>query len=345
MEEMTIRDIARLCGVGVSTVSRAINNHPDINPETKKMVMDAIKDKGYIPNNSARNLKRTETKSIAVLVKGMSNLFFSTMIKVMEEEIKKQKYSLVLQHVDFKEDEVDAALQLVKEKRLAGIIFLGGYFYHSEEKLQMLHVPFILGTVGCPPEHFSKKAYSSVAVDDEGESFKMVERLIGLGHRRIAILSAVPEDESIGKLRLAGYLRALKTYKVPVVEDLICPMRDDMEQYTMRNGYEVTKELIKKKIKFTALYAISDTMAVGACRAIREAGKRVPEDYSVAGFDGIDLGEFYYPSLTTIRQPVEAMARATVDLLFQVLSQEGKHLHRVFPAELLERESTASLKK
>ena len=94
MGEMTIKDIAKMCGVGISTVSRAINNHPDINPETKEMINATIKEYGYIPNNSARNLKRTEAKSIAVLVKGISNIFFSSMIKVMEEEIKKRKYTM-----------------------------------------------------------------------------------------------------------------------------------------------------------------------------------------------------------------------------------------------------------
>ena len=90
MEEITIKDIARICGVGVSTVSRAINNHPDINPETKEMIMRVIKENNYVPNNSARNLKRQDAKAIAVLVKGINNSFFSQMIKVLEEEIKEK---------------------------------------------------------------------------------------------------------------------------------------------------------------------------------------------------------------------------------------------------------------
>ena len=90
MEEITIRDIARICGVGVSTVSRAINNHPDINPETKETIMRVIKENNYVPNNSARNLKRQDAKAIAVLVKGINNSFFSQMIKVLEEEIKEK---------------------------------------------------------------------------------------------------------------------------------------------------------------------------------------------------------------------------------------------------------------
>ncbi|MBQ5850383.1 MAG: LacI family DNA-binding transcriptional regulator, partial [Lachnospiraceae bacterium] len=118
MEQVTIKDIAKMCGVGVSTVSRAINDHPDINPETKSMINQVIREQGYVPNNSARNLKRTEAKTIAVLVKGMNNPFFTSMVKSIEKEIKKKKYAMVLHHVEFDEDELDAALELVKEKRL-----------------------------------------------------------------------------------------------------------------------------------------------------------------------------------------------------------------------------------
>ena len=135
MPEITIKDIAKRCGVGVSTVSRAMNNHPDINQETKNMVMEVIREVGFVPNNSARNLKRTDAKCIAVLVKGISNPLFGDMIQVIEEETQKKKYSLVLMHVEYDEDEVDVALELVKEKRLRGIVFLGGYFFHSQEKI------------------------------------------------------------------------------------------------------------------------------------------------------------------------------------------------------------------
>ena len=109
MECITIKDVARVCGVGVSTVSRAINNHPDINPETKEMIMQVIKENNYVPNNSARNLKRSDARAIAILIKGISNPFFNSMIKFFEEEIQKKKYSLVLQHVDEWQDETEVA--------------------------------------------------------------------------------------------------------------------------------------------------------------------------------------------------------------------------------------------
>ena len=136
MAEITIVEIAKRCGVGVSTVSRAINNHSDINPETKKKIMAVIKETGYIPNNSARNLKRTDAKCIAVLVKGITNPFFSPMIEVVEHETEKRGYALVLRHVEAYEDEVDVALELEKEKRLRGIIFMGGSTKHASDKVK-----------------------------------------------------------------------------------------------------------------------------------------------------------------------------------------------------------------
>lgn len=340
MEEITIKDIAKMCGVGVSTVSRAINNHPDINPETKSKIMEVIKEYGYIPNNSARNLKRTDAKCIAILVKGMNNPLFSDMIRIIEDEIKRKKYSLVLRHVHFHEDEVDVALELIKEKRLRGIVFLGGYFSHSKEKLANLHVPFVLSTVGCTPENISSFEYASVSVDDAEESCRMVKHLIGLGHKRIAIISAELEDESIGKLRLDGYFKALKESGIKAERELICAMKPEIEHYSMRNGYEVTKELLNSGVDFTAIYAISDMMAMGACRAIAEAGKRIPEDYAVAGFDGLEMGDYFIPSITTMEQPIEEMATATIKLLFGLIRGKETNQHMIFPAKLLEKEST-----
>lgn len=343
MAEITIKDVAKKCGVGVSTVSRAINNHPDINPATKQMIIDVIQQSGYIPNNSARNLKRADGKSIAVLIKGIANPFFSKMIKIIEEEIQKKHYSMELRHVESFEDEVDIALELVKEKRLRGIIFLGGYFLHSEEKLKKLGVPFVFGTVGAPPENISKACYSDVAVDDFKESKRMTEYLVKLGHRDIAILASEPEDRSIGKLRLEGYMEALKKNAIPVREELIRKIPVTSDTYSMENGYRVTKQLIESGEHFTAIYAIADSLAIGALRALTDAGLRVPENVSVAGYDGIELGDYIVPRLTTLRQPVEEMAKETIKLLFHIISGKEEHQHIVYSGELLEKESTARL--
>ncbi|HOO29195.1 MAG TPA: LacI family DNA-binding transcriptional regulator, partial [Lachnospiraceae bacterium] len=241
METITIKDIAKICGVGVSTVSRALNNHPDINPETRLRVMEVVEEYNFIPNNSARNLKITDSKTIAILIKGISNPFFMKMIKVMEDEIQKKKYSLVLHHVDANEDEVDVAIELEKEKRLRGIIFLGGYFTHTQEKLERLQVPFVLSTITMTNGY--RGNYSSVAVDDVKESYKMVDYLCRLGHKRIATITATEADESIGKLRNEGYETALAANGIALDKKLVYYMDTAIDGYTMENGYTVMKRI------------------------------------------------------------------------------------------------------
>lgn len=339
MDTITIKDIAKLCGVGVSTVSRAINNHPDINEETRTKIMEVIKENNFIPNNSARNLKRTDSNTIAVLIKGITNPFFSSIIKIFERKIKEEKYSFILQHVDDREDEIDVAIELIKEKKLKGIVFLGGHFIHSEEKLRGLKVPFVLSTIGAV-QKLDKDLCSYVSVDDYQESYKIVDYLCSMGHRKIAILTAAIDDESIGHLRLKGYLSALQDNGINVEKGLIRYMKDGIESYSMHNGYTVTKELLESGEDFTAVYAISDLLAIGACKAIFEAGKRVPENYSVAGFDGLDMAHYYNPSITTIKQPVEAMAKETIKILFDIINNKTTSQHKTFQGELIIRQST-----
>lgn len=337
MEQITIKEVAKLCGVGVSTVSRAINNHPDINEATKQMILDTIKKYNYVPNNSARNLKRSDSNTIAVLIKGISNPFFGDMIQVFEREIKKKKYTFVLQHVEEMEDEVDVALQLEKEKRLKGIVFLGGLINHTEEKLSRLTVPFVISTGDSAQIGGS---FASVTVDDERESCRMVEYLIGCGHEKIALLTAGRGNASIGLLRLNGYREALRAHEIPYREELVVWSKDDTPVYSMENGYEMTKELLDSGREFTCIYAISDSMAVGACKALFDAGKRVPEDYSVAGFDGLSLAAYYEPSITTIRQPRREMAEATIKLMFDLIKKKPVEKRQIFEADLIIGKST-----
>lgn len=342
VEKITIKDIARLCGIGVSTVSRAINNHPDINEETKAMIMQIIKEHNYIPNNSARNLKRSDSNAIAVLIKGITNPFFSNMIKTFEKEIKKNKCSFILHRVENKEDEIDVAIELIKEKKLKGIVFLGGYFSHPEEKLIQLNVPFVLSTVGTT-QKLDKTICSSVSVDDFVESYKMVDYLCKLGHKKIAILTASRDDESIGKQRLDGYMNALRDNDIAVNKSLIRFTEDGVDGYSMENGYAIAKELLNSGEDFTGIYAICDSMAIGACKAIFDLGKRIPEDYSVAGFDGLDIAHYYNPSITTIKQPVEEMAEETIKILFDVINKKKSTQHRTFQGELVIGQSTKSV--
>lgn len=343
MGEITIKDIAKICGVGVSTVSRAINNHPDINPETRKQIQQVIEEYGYIPNNSARNLKRTESNTVAILAKGITNHMFNRMIKVFDEKLKQNKMTMTLQQVNFEEDEVAVALELIKEKRLKGIIFLGSNYEHPEGLMEKIHVPFVLSTVGAISEDKELRKYSHVTVDDRKESYKATEYLIQKGHRNIAIISAEEKNSSVGRLRLEGYLEAMKKYKIDINSNLICRVSDDMEHYSMEGGYYTTKKLLKSGTDFSAIYATSDIMAVGVYRALFEAGMKIPEDVSVLGFDGIELGDYIQPKLTTLEQPVEKLATATIELLQNLIGGKCENQTLMFEGNLVEKESVKRL--
>lgn len=342
MSTITIKDIAEKCGVGVSTVSRAINNQPDINPETKNMIMQTIAEYNYVPNNSARNLKRTASKTIAILVKAIDNSFFAEMIRIMEREINREKYSFFLQHIDEEQDEFEVAIELIKEKRLKGIVFLGGYADRTEETLRRVTVPFVMSTVGSA-ELPSDVLCSYMAVDDKKESYKVIDYLCKLGHSRIAILAALKRDEGIGYQRLEGYKKALKDNGVEIDEDLICYMKEDIQTFSMENGYAIMKELLHSGKDFTAVYAISDMMAMGACKAIFEEKKRIPEDYSVAGYDGLDYTYYYEPSITTLKQPVKEIAEESIHALFRMINKKKPVPGKTFEGILLERDSTRNI--
>lgn len=342
MGSITIKDIAKQCGVSVSTVSRAINNHPGINQATKDKIMEVIRENQFIPNNSARNLKRLESNAIVVLVKGIGNPFFQPMIDVLEKMVHERKYTFMLQRVNDDQDEIDVALEMVLEKKPKGIIFLGGYFMHTKDKLEQLDVPCVIAAVGAVDKN-SISVCSSVYVDDVKESYKIVDYLCKAGHKRIALFAASKDDMSISALRLEGYRQALRDNGLKICDELICYAEPDTDSYTMERGYTGAKQLLEKKIDCTAIYAISDTVAIGICRALKEAGKKVPEDYSVVGYDGLDMSSYYIPTLTTIRQPVVEMAQAAANILFDTIEKDIPIEHRIFEGELLIRESSRNL--
>lgn len=339
MDTITIKDIAKKCGVAVSTVSRALNNHPDINPKTREKILETMQQYHYVPNNSARNLKRSDAKAIAILMKGMENPFFSEMIAGIEREAQKNRYACMTQRVDLSESEVDMAIELVKEKKLRGIIFLGGNFEYSCEKADEIPVPFVLSTVGISKE--KAKQWVSISVDDFAESYKMTEHLCKLGHKRIAVLTASKNDESVGKLRLQGYLKALETYGIDQDPALVWHMDPDKDFYSMETGYRMTKQKLREGVNFSAIFAVSDTLAIGALRALYEEGVKVPESCSVAGFDGLEIGKYVVPSLTTISQPIDQMAKETVQILLRMIKEKKKYESKKFPGEMILRESTA----
>lgn len=342
MSKITIVDIAKMCGVGVSTVSRVINGHPDVSAATRERITAVIRETGFVPNDSARNLKRTDAKCIGVLIKGVTNPFFSPMIDIIEQEIDRQKYALVLRHVEADEEEADVAMELETEKRLRGIIFLGGGSEQSRLKLGELKIPAVFSTIGASSlEEEGRGEFSTVSVDDRLEARHMTQYLMNLGHQNIAIITEAMGRRSVGHLRLEGYKDAYLERGMAVDEELIFYVDQNMEHFSVENGYRTMQRMLSSGKEFSAVFCATDLLAIGAIRAIADAGLKVPEDISVCGFDGMEIGRYINPRLTTIRQPLDQISRETVKLLFDIIESRSSHRHITFPAELCVGESTS----
>lgn len=323
-DRMTIKDIAKACNVSVSTVSRVLNDHPDVSQSVREKVRRAVETMGYIPNNSARDLVRTHSDSIGVVVRGQDSLFFSAMVKTISREIENRGYTMVLHFIGSDDDEVRAGAVLEREKKLRGIIFLGGRFDYSAETLSPVGVPFVCCTYTNCFGTLSEEDYSSVSIDDYMTAFKAVRALLELGHRRIAVVAPACADRSISELRYKGYRAALENGGVNFDPALLV---DTQGSFDMPRAYQGTSELIESGVNFTAVFALSDTIALAAMKALEDHGRKVPEDCSVIGIDGLTVSEYANPTLTTMVQPVEEMARQSVIILAGMIEQKEKSRH------------------
>ena len=332
---MNIRDIAKLAGVGVSTVSRVINDHPDVKDETREKILKIIKESNYIPNNSARILKKNNTNNIGVLVKGVFNPFFAEMINIIGNRINEAGYTMILQQNDYAtEDDVDNLIAFVKEKRLQGIICLGGNFLNiNDESFQFLDIPVVLTSVNTLSKE-SKSKFSSIGIDNVLAAKASIQYLIDKGHRNIGILLGEKNDVGISGLRLEGYKKALEENNIHYSEENVF-----IGDYDYSGAYRVTKEIINNRKDITAIFSISDIMAVGAAKSVIDQGLQVGEDISIMGFDGMDISKYYNPGITTVKQPKKNMANNSIDLLLALLAKKEDHKHIIFETKIIERES------
>ncbi|EGT3615548.1 LacI family transcriptional regulator [Clostridium perfringens] len=337
---MNIRDIAKIAGVGVSTVSRVINEHPDVKDETREKILKIIKESNYIPNNSARILKKNYTNNIGVLVKGVFNPFFAEMINIIGNRINEAGYTMILQQNDYAtEDDVDNLIAFVKEKRLQGIICLGGNFLNiNDESFQFLDIPVVLTSVNTISKE-SKSKFSSIGIDNIVSAKDSTQYLIDKGHRNIAILLGEKNDVGISGLRLEGYRKALEENDIPYSEDNVF-----IGDYDYSGAYKVTKEIINNRKDITAIFSISDIMAVGAAKSVIDQGLQVGEDISIIGFDGMDISKYYNPGITTVKQPKKHMANNSIDLLLALLAKKEEHKHIIFETKIIERESCKDMR-
>lgn len=329
---MTIKDIAKACNVSVSTVSRVLNNRPDVSESVRRQVLEMVQSKGYIPNNSARDLVRTRSDSIGVVVRGTGNQFFSSMLKTISSEIDRSGYTMVLHIIDSDADEVKAGAILEREKKLRGLIFLGGRFDYTPAELSLVGVPYVCCTYTNCFGTLDKEDYSSVSIDDHVTAYSSVERLIDMGHRRIAALVPSCDDRSISELRYNGFRAALRDRGIPFDPALL----QETGSFDMGACYLGMTRLIDSGADFSAVFAVSDTAAIAAIKALEDRGRSVPEDCSVITIDGLKLSEYVNPTLTTMVQPVEELCRQSVSILLSILEGCGAAKHLRLEARLRE---------
>lgn len=317
MNTITIKEVAKIAGVSVSTVSRVINDMPDVNQQTKLKIRQIIDEHGYVPNATAKTLKQMTTNIIGVVVKGISNPFFVPIVERIQLEINKTKYIPLVHYIDESDDEVMAASSLVAEKKALGIIFLGGNPQAKMKTVTRLKVPCVLATLSIKaPEH---KNISCVGVNDAEAASKAIDYLIEYGHRKIAVLGGRRLAHDLIWDRYEGIQRSFASHGLPFKDELYIE-----SMFSLKDAYNaMSRTLANKNAEFTALFAMSDLMAIGAMRAIFDHGLNVPDDISVIGFDGIEIAEYYNPPLTTIRQPYEEIARRSAELIVQNILGEN----------------------
>lgn len=336
---MTIKDLAAKTGYAVGTVSRALNDHPNVSEKARAAILQAAEESGFQLNVNAKQLKQQHSTTILVIVKGTQNELFGKMVETIQASIAVTRYQLVVDYMDEDLNEVRRAVQLCLEKKPLGILFLGGNNQNFIQDFHRIDIPCVLVTGDASDLHFDN--LSSVSTDDRAAARCAVERLITLGHSRIAVIGGNRRLSDTSRLRYEGCLEAFQAHGLD-----FDPERDYQGvRFSCQEGYNATKTLLEKGGRFTALFAVADVVAIGAIRALWDAGLRVPEDVSVIGIDGLPLGQFLVPQLSTVEQSAERLASCSVKLLLSGIEEGAKSAHEKVPFTLQQRESIRELSR
>ena len=330
---MTIKDLAAKTGYAVGTVSRALNDHPNVSDKARKAILEAAAECGFELNVNAKQLKQSHSNNILVIVKGTSNELFGEMLESIQSLIAATRYELVVDYMDEDLNEVIRAVQLCREKKPLGLLFLGGNPANFAADFDKIDIPSVVVTNDASTLHFDN--LSSVSTDDLEAGRCAIHTLADYGHRNIAVIGGDRETSETSRLRFEGCKMAFGERGIDFDDT-----RDYQGvRYSSQDGYRATKALLAAGSRFTAIFAIADVMAIGAIRALWEEGLRVPEDVSVMGVDGLPLGEYLVPQLATIRQSVRKMALRGVQILLDMVEDGKKAAHETVPFEVQKRES------
>jgi len=326
---MTIKDVAAFCGVSVTTVSRVLNGHPDVNEDLRKRVQAAISELHFVPNVGARDLVKTKSDTIGIIAKGIGNPFYTEIIPHLFTRIIESGYGISIREIDTSSDEIKTGASLARSKKLRGLILLGGRSDYTAEQTAMLGAPFVCCTFGNEFSSLDNSSCAVVSIDDRKEAGRAVDMLYEKGHRKIAIVLSSSDDKSVSQLRYEGYRDALLSHGITPDEGLVVRAGS----YELADVYNAVEKLLEARDDFTAIFAISDTMGVAAMKAISDSGRKVPDNISVLTIDGIELTEYTIPSLTTLSQPKKEIAETSVELLLSLIG--GEKGRRVTPEAVL----------
>lgn len=306
----TIKDVAKKAGVSISTASYALNNLPNVHPETKQRILDAAKSLNYYPNGTARNLKTKKTGNIGVFVYGFSGPIFSDVLEGIRQNLQENGFNIIVSSGKSSEN-------LLNERQVDGaIIFDNNLTDDCLKNYASRDFPtFVLDRI-----IEGKNIYSSV-IDNEGIVYRFIREMVKKGYKDFAYLSG-PNDSFNNNHRYDGFKQALKDEHI-----------DDYKYYqgdfTIQGGYQIGQQICKEEKKPRFVYCANDESAIGLMKALREMKIHVPNDIALAGFDNIYLGEYLTPKLTTIGidhiQWGKNVAQALSDLIKHKKLSEVKH--------------------
>ena len=331
----TIRDIARLSGYSIGTVSRVINNRADVSDEAREKINKVIAETGFQPNSNAKLLKQTTSSAITILVKGTKNFFLETILEDIQELLRNHNEAVSVVFLDELSNEAEAAMQICAERKPKGLIFLGGNLDYRKNTLGASETPAVLVTGNA--ENLGLNNLSSFSTDDYSAAREAVECLIDAGHTKIGIVggSETADHGNVGTSRLEGAVDMLRE------KNIAFDMNRNFEpgRFSAEDGYCAAKKLLAKADDITAIFALSDTIAVGVMRAAKDLGKNIPEDLSIIGFDGIEYTRFSIPRLATVCQSASLLASKSVEDLLLRINYKRRPVHEMIPYEICEGES------
>jgi LacI family transcriptional regulator len=332
----TLEQIAKLAGVSRSTVSRVVNDHPSVRPEVRQRVQAVIQQVGYQPYAAARTLATRRTQVIGLIIPQAVTIlftdpFFPHLIRGMAEVCNTHHYHLMLSLFSNCSEQENLFQQVLRSGYLDGVIVASTML--DDPTIPCLlqdGVPFV--SVGRHPE----EQVNYVDVDNARGARMATEHLLRLGHQRIATITG-PLGMMPGRDRLEGYRQALASRGLPVDERLIAEA-----DFTEGGGWAAMRRLLPQRPG--AAFVASDMMAIGAVKAIKEAGLRIPDDVAIVGFDDLPVASIVEPALTTIRQPIDRLGATAVEMLISLIegTVEGPQ-HVILPAQLVVRASCGSL--